>query len=297
MAVNGEMVLSPTSFGLISLLDQDKACPGVEEVDKRVGMRGNKGQESMAIFLGHYKRGATITQRRGDKADRQCITGPMIFNGNNANAICHSRDFGPFRDRAFLYLLEKAPEDHYLVEYNPELHEDRLLNIRRRFKRWGMANYRAILDIEIDSLGMDKRIRNRQKEIWTILYRVSQFVGGEWPDRCQAAAKAFCLGIYEGDELPVISHTEELLYATRNCFGPDDEFLSTDELLDRLCRLPAPPAMVFEWKSYKASTMGLSKALAAFGIVHVKESHNGERAWGYRREDLYEEDEEIISAE
>lgn len=296
MTVNGKMVINCTSHGLVSMLNVNRQCPYVDEIDKLVGMRGNKNANTYTIALGHYKKGATIMRERGDQSDELVIHGPMVFTANNANAICHSDGWATFRSRAYMFVLEAAPDDHYLTEYDPEVHEYRLLNIQRRFKQWGTHNWRKIVDIPKDELGMDPRIRNRQREIWTILYRVAIFAGGVWPERCLAASRAFSLGIYGDEDTPVLSPSEEMLWAVRACFRDDEEFVSTDELLDRLCRLPQCPRMVSEWTTYKASTMGLAGALNVFGINHARQTVNGSKVWGYVQSDLLEDDDDDIEA-
>lgn len=285
MIPGGQLIINPSSYGLMQWLKNGGGA-GIEEVDKRMGTRGVRNQDLMSIILGAYKRGTKVMLQRSDEPEPIEIQGPIILTGNHANAILHHAGYAPLRDRSYPFLLEKPPEDIELEEYDPELDDERLEEMRARFKTWGQENWRAILDIPKSELGIDARIKDRPREIWTILYRVAAYAGGEWPRRVNDAAKALVLGEWNGGRA-VLSPSEELLWAIRSTFTDDDEWLPTTEIIARLVRLPQCPQMVFKWTTEKAGTMAIARALRAFGIEHEKQ--NG--TWGYSAESVMDDSE------
>lgn len=280
---NGEMVLEPTPPSITSMMNQDLSTLGFDEIDTYFG-RGHGKNSMRAILNGGYKRGAFVTRQRSDESDRQNCHGPIVMNGKNAGLFLTSDKFETLRTRSICIILEQKPHDYDVFRWNPELYEGRLQELMGRLRRWGLHNARAILDIPIDGL-MPTRIANRAEEIWTVLFRIAKHLGGDWPARCEAAARAFVLGEWE-DDTPSVSPIEELLYGVRTVFGDDEQFLPTIEILDRLEALPQQMSMMKEWPSTRAASMGLANALAVYGVTHVRRTYDGEQVWGYDRDDL-----------
>jgi hypothetical protein len=280
---NGEMVLEPTPPSITSMMNQDLSTLGFDEIDTYFG-RGSGKNSMRAILNGGYKRGAFVTRQRADEPDRLNCHGPIVMNGKNAGLFLTSDKFETLRTRSICVILEQKPHDHYVDRFNPELHEARLRELMNRLRRWGLVNARAVLDIPIDGL-MPARIANRAEEIWTVLFRIAKFLGGDWPARCEAAARAFVLGEWDDGNTPSLSPMEELLACVRATFNDGEQFLPTNVILERLEALPQRATIMNEWQSERAAMMGLSRALAVYGITHTRARHgDGEQSWGYTRD-------------
>lgn len=284
MSHNGEMVLEPTPPSIVSMMNEDRATLGFDEIDMYFG-RGRARETMRAILHGGYKRGSYVTRERDRATEKRNVHGPICLNGKNADVFLESENFAPLRTRSIPIILEPKPAGYQADRFNPEVHEARLLGLMQRLRRWGLANGRRINDIQLDGL-MPSEIANRAEEIWAVLFRVAVHLGGEWPARCEAAARAFVLGEWAADDSPCVSPSEELLSSVRAVFGEGEEFLSTATILERLADLPQQPSLMAEWGSERASTMGLSRGLAVFGVEHVRRQVDGVQTWGYVRADL-----------
>lgn len=284
MSFNGEMVLEPTPPSITTMMNVDHATIGFDEIDTYFG-RGTGKLAMRAILNGGYKRGSTVTRQRADETDRQNVYGPIVMNGKNANLFLTHPNFETLRSRTISIVLEPKPRDYYVDRFNPEIYDARLYNIMRRLRRWGINNHQAILSIPIDGL-MPERIANRAEEIWTILFRIAEYLGGNWPHRIEEAARALVLGEWDSEDEAVLSPAEELLAAVRSVFTNEDEFLPTTEILSRLFKLPRPGVLVEEWSRVpeRAQLMGLARTLGLYGYESERIQVNGEQARGYTRE-------------
>lgn len=282
---NGEMVLEPTAASVTTLLNQDRATLGFDEIDTFFGRTG-RGRDSMrAILNGGYESGAFVTRQRSDVADRQYIHGPIVLAGKNATVFLTHENFETLRTRSIPIILDQKPADTYVDRYNPERHNPRLRGLMERTKDWGLSNGRAITSISVDGV-MPKEIANRAEEIWTVLFQIAQHLGDEWPKRIEKAARAFVLGEWDESDVPCISPAQELLTCVQVTFADEDEFLPTAEILFRLANLPQRASLMDEWQTKRSAEMGLSNALAVFGVKHVRRQVDGEQEWGYDRGDV-----------
>lgn len=285
---NGEMVLEPTTPGITTLMNE-QATLGFDEIDTYFG-RGTAKQSMRAILNGGYKKGASVPRQRSDAPDRQNIHGPICLNGKNAALFMHDEKFETLRTRSICILLEQKPEDIYVDRFNPELHERRLTGLMHRLKKWGVTNAPSIIAIPSEGLIPDK-IVNRAEEIWTVLFRIALHLGQDWFDRCEKAARAFVLGEWEKEERQVLTPAEELLVCVQATFTDADQFLTTTEVLSRL-RENADnypnmrPMLMDEWQGGRSAEMGLARALAIYGVTHVRQRVNGDLTWGYSRSDV-----------
>lgn len=300
MSHNGEVVLEPTPPSVTTLMNQDLATLGFDEIDTYFG-RGTGKQAMRAILNGGYKRGAKVTRQRADETDRQNCHGPICLNGKNANLFMTDEKFETLRSRSICIILEKKPVDAYFDRFNPEVHEPRIEGLMKRLKRWGVTHGKEINCIPIEGL-MPRDIANRAEEIWTVLFRIAHHLGGDWPERCEKAARAFELGQWdtEGqsdfDDTPCVTPSEELLAAVQECFHDDEEFLPTATIIERLEGLQEPVSLMDEWKTERSANMGLARGLGVYAIKHVRRQRDGIQEWGYTREDVGCEEEAKLSA-
>lgn len=294
MSHNGEMVLEPTPPSITTMMNQDLSTLGFDEIDTYFG-RGTGRGSMRAILNGGYKKGSFVTRQRADECDRLNCHGPICLNGKNANLFMTSEKFETLRTRSISIILEMKPANYEIDRFNPEKHDAMLRDYMLRLKKWGVANARSIISISVDDV-MPKAIANRAEEIWTVLFRLAAFLGGEWAQRCEAAARAFVLGEWDEEDVPCVSPAEELLANVRACFLDSDEFLPTAVMLDRLEELPQPTSLMEMWDTERSATMGIARGLAVFGIEHVRQQREGVQVWGYTRESLGIESAPVLAA-
>jgi hypothetical protein len=136
----------------------------------------------------------------------------------------------------------------------------------------------------MDKLGLD----NRDEEIWSILFRIAAFLGGDWPARIEAAARAMVLGEYEQDECPVQSPAEELLTWVRASFRDNEDFLPTRILLQRIMsEADSSSWFMREWRNPMAAAKGLARTLNdVYAITPERATYEGKQERGYHREDV-----------
>lgn len=281
---NGEIHVNPTQFALVTSINIGLGTNGIDEIDRFFGTRGTAKVDLQTIILAGYRRGARVSRQRGDEIDWQNIHGPMATAGKNLNRFMTAECFETMRTRSFIIALERKPIDSDTDKYVSELHEPRLRMLSRRLARWGQHHGKDITSIDItstmDRIGLD----NRDEEIWSILFRIAHYIGGEWPHKMEAAARAMVLGQFDDDQTPLLSPSEELLMWCRAVFRDDEEFLPTRILLERIMSEADSSAWFRnEWKTSKAASMGLAQTLGnVYGIYadRVKQDR------GYHRKDL-----------
>lgn len=280
MSFNGQIVLEPTEPGVISLIHNDKATVGLTEIDLLFGNRGTSRAGLKAAINGGYRRGATVDRERGGETEKRNIHGPMFLDGKNLRRFL--QEDGPFdtvRTRSIVTALERKPAHVKLDKYNSERHEPRLRQIAARLTLWGRHHGQQIVRLNVerwmDSIGLD----NRDAEIWTVLFQVAAHVGGDWPARVTAAAKALVLGVWGEDEAPVLSPAQDLLEAVRAVYGPGETFLPTRVILQRV--MGRDGWWTGEWSSPRAASMGLAAELGTFGIEATREYVDGRQERGY----------------
>lgn len=281
MSYNGEMVLEPTPPSVTTLMNQDHSTLGFDEIDTYFG-RGTGRGSMRAILNGGYKAGSFVTRQRGDEVEKLNSHGPICLNGKNAGLFMGSEKFETLRSRSIAIILEQKPADHYAHRYNPETHDARLRGLMRGLKQWGQSNARKVLAIPVEGL-MPVKIANRAEEIWTVLFRLAQHLGDDWPERVEAAARALVLGEWEDDDQPYVSPSEELLAAVRATFREDEEFLSTSTILERLEGSEEPPSLMDEWFTERAAEMGLASGLRVYGVEPTRRRLTGPAERGYCR--------------
>lgn len=285
MSYKGEMILEPTSHSITTMLNVDKATPGLDEIDLYFG-NGRGNTRTRAILNGGYKKGGRVTRERGGEVEWQNCHGPLIMNGKNASRFLNHENFATLRDRSIAIVLQRKQPGVRLGRYDSEKHDMRLFLLMSRLMKWGQSNGRAIVKINVETI-IPEEIDNRDRELWTILFRLAQHLGGEWPQRVEAAARAFVLGERDVEEDETfVDPYEELLGAVRAVFREGEEFLSTVDILDRLGELEELPQLMDEWVGFKGSTMGLSRGLGVSGVKHVRVQVDGDQQWGYSRRSL-----------
>jgi len=151
-----------------------------------------------------------------------------------------------------------------------------------RIKDWGLSNARKIIETDVSEV-MPKEITNRDREIWTILFRIAEHLGDEWPARIEKAARALVLGEWDTDDVPCVSPAQELLACVQHAFADTDEYLSTGEILFRVSNASLKPSLMGEWTTKRSAEMGLSGALKVYGVKSVRRQVDGEQTMGFTR--------------
>jgi hypothetical protein len=287
MSLNGEVVIEPTGPGLISKIHNDHATVGLDEIDLFFGTRGTARSKERAVINGGYKRGATVDRERQDETEKRNIHGPMVLAGKNAHKFLTAESFETLRTRSIPIILERKPAGLKLAKYRSDIHEDRLRGIARRMARWGQHNGRHITSLDVEKL-LPAGIDNRDAEIWTVLFQIAAFVGGDWLDRVIAAARALVLNQWGDDESPVLSPADELREAALGAFQPGEAFLPVSELVRRVRAVPG--WWQREWTSPKGAAMSLAAELGTFRVegtrAYVDTPEGRRQVRGYALADL-----------
>jgi hypothetical protein len=285
LSFNGEMIGDPSPPSIVAMMNEDHATLGFDEIDTHFGRGANSKLRMKGILnMGYRRGGAKVTQVRGGVAERLDPFGPMVLNGKNASVwFMPDGPFDTLRSRSISIILEPKPRDIVLARYNPELHEDRILALRDRLARWGGNAASSILSIPIEGL-MPAEIANRAEEIWTVLFRIANYLGDAWPERVEKAASTFALGKWAPEDEPILDPFEELLANVQATFTDDDEFLPTGEILVRLEALPQRTSIMDEWQSDRAAEMGLANGLAVYEVHADRGYWKGTQVRGYSRD-------------
>lgn len=292
MSHAGVIHVNPTQFALVTSINIEHGTNGIDEIDRFFGTRGTAKADITTVILAGYKKGAFVTRQRNDDLEKQNVHGPMVLAGKNLNRFLTSDAFETLRTRSIAVPLARKPNGTEVDKYNSELHEPRLRSLSHRLQRWGLRNGQEIVRIDvtdqIDLIGLD----NRDEEIWSILFRIAEYVGGNWPQRIESAARALVLGEWEQDSAPVQSPAEELREAALLAFG-DDEFLPTRILISRI--LEDAPSNVWykrEWRNPMAAAKGFARTMGnVFAIEASREYVDGKQERGYSRDSFIIEDE------
>lgn len=301
MSVAGEIIGNPTTPGFTMLTHQGCATVCLDEMDILFGPRGNKREELKGLLNLGYRRGATTGRERNGALERLNVHAPVVLAGKNAERwLTDAASFGALRSRSITVVMTPIPDDvEEPTEFEPEIHGWRLEQIRDRWKFWGRKFAVEVCSEDVDDLIRAAGLRGRDREIWRILFRVAQHVGGEWPARCTAAALAFVRNEWGADELAELMSAEDrLLSAVRGVFRSGEEFLPTTAVLARLGALPEAPAVMAGAEGEKASQMRLSTTLRdCFDIQKAKRSHGGRQVWGYDRQAVFGSSEAPVDVE
>lgn len=278
---NGEMVVEPTQPSAVSLID-GRATLGLDEIDLYFG-RGSTKAGMRTILNSGYKRGASVTYRRNDEPVRSNIHAPIAMAGKNATAFMTLEKFETLRTRTHCIIMEPRPRNSEVEYYDEEIHLPNIRTISEGLKRWGLKNGRSIC---ASSPPMPEEIYNRNREIWKVLFQIAHHLEGEWPSRCESAARAFVLGEHDDTSTPIEMPADELLRWVRAVFADTEECLPSIEIVGRLLDLPGEHWWTREWTSERVATMSLARQLKIHEIEHSKLYIDGATPWGYRRADL-----------
>jgi len=283
MLCGGKMMLQPTVPGMVSSINNGQPVL-FDEFDKYSGT-GRGSDKMFAIINGGYKRGGVVTKTVREQPVDQNIHGPMILTGKNLELLLKSDAFDTVRDRSHIVALEKMPGDMAddFVEYEPEYHEAMLRETGHRFRKWGERHARRICQ---DKPDIPAGIHGRAKELWKNMFQIAQYVGGEWPERAERAARAITLGM---DDAPrVQSPSDELLKYARLVFG-NRKSMTSAELTAALFALPGDHWWkgAFGEASERARQLRVSGQLKTHGITSTVERDGDQTHRVYRRRDLF----------
>lgn len=290
MSFNGKIMVEPTQPGMVAAINTKSATIGLDEIDLYFGTRGTARSGVRAILNTGYKKGATIDRERQEEVEERNVHGPACTAGKNAHRFLTAETFSTLRTRSLAIILEKKGHRPDIDRYRSEVHESRLRSISARMAVWGKHNGQRITGLTVDT-GLD----DRDEEIWTVLFQIAAHVGGEWPARVVAAARAMVLNDWGDGETPVQSFAEQVLHAVRGVYGPGETFLPVKPLLERL--MDVDGWWQAEWRNPTAAAMGLAAELATFGIEGTRAYVDGVQRRGYALVDLLDVEDDPEPAE
>lgn len=288
MSAHGDIHINPTSYGLISAINEGLGTNGVDEIDRFFGASGGKAADVQTILLAGYKSGSHFTRQQQGQAVKYNIHGPAVLAGKNLNAFKTAPQFDTMLTRSFVIELDRKPANVAITEYESVLHESRLRAISERLGYWGTRYGRDIVRQDVRDWIRSVGLANRDREIWTILFQIAQFIGGSWPSRIEKAARYMVLGETDDDcVMTVQSPFEQIMEMARLSFSDNEPFLPTRILVRRMLENPLSDGMLFhrEWRNPQAASMGLAEAMAANGVATSERgSYQGKQDRGYYRQ-------------
>jgi hypothetical protein len=177
--------VSITGAAVTRILQQRTTTFLLDECDKNIGRKDADQNETFALLLSiankGYRRGATRTVCMPPKWEPVSLPtfAPMAFAGLNSTLD------KAFRTRAIHVWLDRdEPEEEF--EWGEEI-EAEFLDLRDAIRDWVDRHRDAIKATKIAKNDRPAGLKARAAEVWLPLFRIAVVVGGNWPDRVEAA--------------------------------------------------------------------------------------------------------------
>lgn len=276
--------LSPVQMASISspamlarLLDAGMRTILIDEADRSLSPKKEGVEDVMAILNSGYKRGGTrpvLTPTKDGWAVSEMPTySPVAMAGNSPDLPEDTRS------RCIRVLL--MPDiDGQIEESDWEWIEDDALMVREQLIEWAD---RVRDDVRSHRPVLPGEIRGRAKERWAPLKRVAVAAGGEWPELVDLMALEDHKRVLLEREDGVTKQRPHvvLLANIAAVWGPDETFVPTDVLIDRL--VGGWPYMWGDQSSYgkRLTRQRLGKMLASNYRIHSgrRDGSNGTRGY------------------
>lgn len=219
---------------LARMLEHQTRTILIDEADRSLSPDRDGIGDLLAVLNSGYKRGATrpvlVPVKGGSWEVREMPTfSPVAIAGNNPRLPDDTWS------RCIRVLL--LPDSQGLAEESDwELIEDDAAKLARRIEMWADSVRDQVKTIRPP---MPDRITGRFREKWTPMRRIAELAGGRWPDAVDAMAlqdrEQADLDREDGlmRERPHVL----LLRHVIEVWPPGEEFVATEELVDRLVEL------------------------------------------------------------
>ena len=99
-------------------------------------------------------------------------------------------------DRSIVIQLKRKMPKEMRESMNPEVQGLALAPLKAKIMRWSEDNFEPLKFVQPELL---QGLNDRAMDNWRPLFAVAERVGGEWPERARAAARASAKIFDEGD--------------------------------------------------------------------------------------------------
>lgn len=244
-----------------------------DEIDTVFGPRAKENEEVRGILnAGH---------RRGAMAGRCVIRGKTVET-EELPAYCAVAlaGIGSLPDtiltRSIIVKMRRRAPNEIIEPYRRRLHAPEGHAIRDRLSAWAeMAAPRLVVP------DMPAGVEDRAADVWEACLAVADAAGRDWPTRGRVAAVALVALAREATP----SLGVRLLADLKTLFG---EFLSlsTEEIIQRLCRIEEAPWA--DLKGHPIDARRLANLLRPYGVSSRRLREGAAVVRGYHLEDLHD---------
>jgi hypothetical protein len=246
-----------------------------DEVDTLFGPKAKQDNEEIRGLLnaGH---------RRGAVAGR-CVVRGRNVETEELPAYCAVAlaGIGDLPDtiltRSVIVRMRRRAPDERVEAYRHRIHGPEGGAIRDRLAAWATT----VVDRLTDAWpAMPEGINDRDADVWEPLLAVADAAGGDWPERARVASVALvALSKRETPSLGI-----RLLSDLRHVFGANDDYLSTEVIINKLISIDESP-----WSDIRGKPLdsrGLSSRLRRYDIKSKVVRIGGSTPRGYARADF-----------
>lgn len=255
----------------------------IDEADRTLAPDKQSVPELLAVLNSGYKVGATrpvLVPRKGSdyEPEEMPTYAPVAMAGNNPKLPQDTES------RSLRVLL--LPDTAGVAEESDwEVIEDDARELAERIAAWAEAACETVRQAHVH---LPAEVVARHKERWRPLKRVAVALGGPWPEIVDRLASTDVARIRAEQDEGLQYERQEitLLKDLHAIWGPEEKFLPTEELLERL-EDHRPDLWGTESRYGKSLTpQRLGALLARAFKVHSTRRATGRRERGYLRSDF-----------
>ena len=270
-----------SSSAIFRAIEKFKPCLLCDEADTYWSRNGGDDTLRGILNSGHRKGGAVLrTVAVGDDFDVRAFStfGPCVL-------ACIGTLPETLHDRSILIELNRRRPGHpdeQIKSFRPD-RAGHLDTLARQAARWAWDH---AVEVAATDPALPEGVINRQADNWRTLKMIATVLGGEWPERIDAAAKA---ALAKGGE-DAASRLEQLLADIRDTDFPEDggASIKSADLVKQLIGLDGRPWAEMG-KSQKPLTQNrLARLLKPLAIAPGFIGPEDGRARGYRRQHFEE---------
>ena len=252
-----------------SVFRQLEGVPLLDEMD--MWYHPDKNGELTAVLNDGYRAGATITVnvKAPDgtwAAEEFPVYRPVAFAANESAHIP-----APLADRCLSLLLRRKAETEHTARLKGRRYRTEASPLHDRLAAWALREGEklgALLEDAGDEYLMPVGGNDRAADIWEPLAVIAELAGGQWPQRCRAAA---LLLTDEAEQLSAIGDGPgaELIADIRQVFADrgDPDEIPTNELLAALHSLEDSPYMAWGSSGKSLTATAMAKLVKPFRVL------------------------------
>ena len=267
---NPQMMAKITGPAAYHIIDERHPAPlALDEADA-IFAQGQRAEDLRGILNAGYEYSGTITRVVKGEACDFSVFCPVIFAGRGQLPKS-------LEDRSITIMMQQRRPGQEMDRFVPKMHDAMGRKIGLMLGAWATKVQGPASDILWDE--PPEGLADRQVDILTPLYALSEMAGGEWPARFAEIVDVLVLGGVSTDE---VSPATALLAALPDVWPEGVERMATHELANLLAEHPSG---AFKWPEAKR-TSELNTQMRNLGIPPVPMRIAGKVMRGYERADV-----------